>query len=165
MQFRASPAAIGAVLLTSTFCSAIACPSEHVNALELRAETTGAVSVEHGEKTSGITEPGTSIFNTGEPLAPLEAEIASPNWMLLLDHEGESFTFYAGDYTSESEQVAGEPARSASHASARVPNLGLVLDEDVAFIFSEFYEAAYPASTGSSSTVAEGLALVGFEDQ
>ena len=161
MQFRASPAAIGAVLLTSTFCSAIACPSEHVNALELRAETTGAVPVEYREKASGITEEGTSALEAAS--APLEAEIASPNWMLLLDHEGESFTFYAGDFTSESEQVAGEPARSASHASARVPNLGLVLDEDVPFIFSEC-EAAYPASTGSSSTVAEGLALVGFQD-
>src|SRR5215213_3713819 len=101
MQFRASPVAIAAVLLTSNFCSAIGCPSEHVTSLESRAETTSALSIEHGEKASGITEPETSILNAGEPsLAPLEAEAASPNWMLLLDHEGESFTFYAGDYTS-----------------------------------------------------------------
>src|SRR5688500_14325456 len=107
MHFRASPVAIAAVLLTSTFCSAIACPSDHVNAPELRAETTVGLSIKEGVKASGVTQSETSVSGPGElSFAALEAQITSPNWVLLLDHEGESFTLLTDAYVSGFEQIA-----------------------------------------------------------
>src|SRR5688500_11888661 len=93
MHFRASPVAVVAVLLTSTFCGAIACPSDHVNAPELRAETTGGLSSVMQSEAS-VSPPSESS------LAALEQQITSPNWMLLLDHEGESFTLFTDAYVA-----------------------------------------------------------------
>jgi hypothetical protein len=164
MPFRASPSAIAAILFSATVCAATACPSDPEPAPAF-AETTGGVSFEVEEKVSRGTQPETSRAAASQSFAVgLEAEFAIPNWMLLLDHEGESFTFYAGDNTSGIEELVGEPAWSFSSMPAGVPALGLVLDEDAAFILSQLYEAG-PATTGSSFTVADGLARVGYEDQ
>ena len=170
MHFRGSPVAVAALLLTSTFCSAVACPSEHVSGSELRTETTAALSVEHGNA-SGATEPETSIVVLSEPsFAALEAEISSPNWMLLLDHEGESF--FTDAYVSGFQQIALataalDVATSALPISLEVPPLGLVLEDDAAAMLSELHEASYPTTTGSSSAALSNseIALSGYKDR
>jgi hypothetical protein len=165
MHFRASPVAVAAVLLTSTFCTAIACPSDHVSAPELRAETIGGLS--------GVMHPETSISAPSElSVDALEAQITSPNWMLLLDHEGESFTLFAGAYVAGFEPIALatsalDIAGSASSISLEVPALGLVLEDDAAAVLSELHEASYPTITGSSSAALSEteIALSGYKDR
>ena len=165
MHFRASPVAVAAVLLTSTFCGAVACPSDHVNAPELRTETTGGLS--------GVMHSETSVPPPSElSLAALEAQITSPNWMLLLDHEGESFTLFTDAYVAGFEQIALatsalDIAGSASSISLEVPALGLVLEDDAAAVLSELHEASYPTTTGSSSAALSEteIALSGYKDR
>ena len=163
MHFRASPVAVAAVLLTSTFCGAIACPSDHVNAPELRMETTGGLS--------GVMQPEISAPSELS-LASLEAQITSPNWMLLLDHEGESFTFFTDAGVSGFEPIplatsALDIAGSASSISLEVPASGLVLEDDAAAVLFELHEASYPTTTGSSSAALSEseIAVSGYKDR
>jgi hypothetical protein len=102
----------------------------------------------------------------------LEAQITSPNWMLLLDYEGESFTLFTDAYVAGFEPIALatsalDIAGSASSISLEVPALGLVLEDDAAAVLSELHEASYPTTTGSSSAALSEteIALSGYKDR
>jgi hypothetical protein len=135
-----------------------------VNAPELRAETTGGLSSVMQSEAS-VSPPSESS------LAALEQQITSPNWMLLLDHEGESFTLFTDAYVAGFEQIALATSAldiaAASSISLAVPALGLVLEDDAAAVLSELHEASYPTTTGSSSAALSEteIALSGYKDR
>jgi hypothetical protein len=92
---------------------------------------------------------------TGSTLSSAaEAEFAFPNWMVLLDHEGESFTSVSASQMGPSDQLSEDPVRRF-----------LVDVEDVTVFALVHEELAYPEVTGSTSTRSEGaeMTLEGYE--
>ena len=98
-----------------------------------------------------------------------EIELAFPNWTLLLDHEGESFTALtvsqigASDHLSD---TATQPVQAPAPALGGGPvRRFLVADEDVAAFSASHEQPIDPETTGSTSSEEPEKALDGYEDR
>jgi hypothetical protein len=160
MQMRVTGFVFGAFLLCSSIGAATACSSDSASPpsttnVEQTTFTAANLQDERSSSDSALSFDG-------------ETEFAFPNWMLLLDHEGESFTSLSASQLSESKNQSAEIESSDPFVfvAAEVSLRQFFVDDDEDFTpFSVHYDdqADHPEATGSSSMA--DLAINGFEDR
>ena len=149
MQLRVSRFALAAVLLASNIWAAKAC-----------SDVTSAIAPISAIEHTLVADPAA--------LSPIaEVEFAFPNWVLLADHEGDSFTSLSAAqlYSSLSDEV-GESRSSIAPTSAPELSLSQVLVDDEGIPLLSLAEGYSLADvTGSTFLFEDEMALDGYEDR
>ena len=158
MQLRASSFAFAIVLLCSIPSVTLACSSETTSSLASEAVSIAQHANEAGSNQDLPTERALMLASGDE------AGFAFPNWILLLDHEGESFTTAsASQIETRSADLDAKTSESFGLAFVDLPANLILVDDDGIPLFSVTAREE-PEATGSIGVETE-WALDGYEDR